>query len=259
MSADTSVMNRHLLLQLGDRLRALRKARGMTAEQMAEAAGITRKTLRSVEAGDPTPAIGTYLRVMAVLGINGELALLAGDMLSPPLPGSAAARSKRPPPAVKVEIGPSAARHQTQDLLSMALHEAAVRLVKKSPELTNTARDTLARWMHEHPSSRSMSLWREWASILESSSWQKVMASTARAQQLRQASPLAAVVPEPTRRKILQELADIKSGVVLESPSLQSLLRDAALDNGRQDEDGQPPTDDTAAAGPRGQETGAGA
>ena len=65
------MLNRHLLLQLGDRLRGLRKARGMTTEQLAVAAGITRKTLRSVETGDPFSAIGTYLRVMAVLGVNG--------------------------------------------------------------------------------------------------------------------------------------------------------------------------------------------
>ncbi|MFT7773891.1 helix-turn-helix transcriptional regulator [Roseateles sp.] len=81
MSADASMMNRHLLPQMGDRLRDLRKARGLTAEQLALAAGITRKTLHSVESGDPSSAIGTYLRVMAALGINGELALLADDTL----------------------------------------------------------------------------------------------------------------------------------------------------------------------------------
>ncbi len=219
MSTDTSMMNRHLLLQLGDRLRDLRKARGMTAEQLALAAGITRKTLRSVESGDPSPAIGTYLRVMAVLGVNGELALLAGGTLSPAPQGSAAARSRRLPPAVKIEIGPSSAKHQTQDLLSIALHEEAVRLIKQNPELVEKAKSTLAGWMNSQPTSRSMSLWRDWAAILSNSSWQKVMASTARAQQLRQASPLGAVVPDEVRRRILEQFAAHRKGVVLESPS----------------------------------------
>jgi transcriptional regulator with XRE-family HTH domain len=219
MSADPSMMNRHLLLQLGDRLRGLRKARGMTAEQLALAAGITRKTLRSVESGDPYPAIGTYLRVMAVLGVNGELTLLAGGTLSPAPAGSAAARTRRLPPAVKVEIGPSAAKHQTQDLLSIALHEEAVRLIKQNPQLADKAKSKVAEWMTSQPTSRSMSLWRDWAVILSNSSWQKVMASTARAQQLRQASPLGAVVPDETRRRILEQFAEHRKGVVLESPS----------------------------------------
>ncbi len=200
----------------------------MTAEQLAQAAGITRKTLRSVELGDPSPAIGTYLRVMAVLGVNGELALLAGGALSPAPPGSAAARSRRLPPTVKVEIGPSSAKHQTQDLLSFALHEEAVRLIKQNPPLAEKARSTLAGWMDSQPTSRSMSLWRDWSAILATSSWRKVMASTARAQQLRQASPLGAVLPDEARRKILEQFAAHRQGVVLESPSLgpSNLLSD---------------------------------
>jgi len=221
MSTDASLMNRHLLLQLGDRLRGLRKARGMTTEQLAVAAGITRKTLRSVESGDPFSAIGTYLRVMAVLGVNGELALLAGGTLSPAPPGSAAARTKRPPPAVKIEIGPSTAKHQTQDLLSIALHEEAVRRIKQHPQLAQKAQSTLDGWMNSQPTSRSMSIWRDWAAILAHSSWQKALASTARAQQLRQASPLGAVVPDEARRKILEQLASHRKGVVLESLSFE--------------------------------------
>jgi DNA-binding XRE family transcriptional regulator len=50
---------------------------------MARRVGISRTTLAAVEAGDPAPSIGTYLRVMAVLGIGGDLALLAGDVMHP--------------------------------------------------------------------------------------------------------------------------------------------------------------------------------
>ena len=220
MSADTSsVMNRHLLLQFGDRLRALRKARGMTAEQLASAAGITRTTLRAVESGDPSPAMGTYLRVMAALGISGELALLAGDTLSPAPPGSAAARSRRRPPAVRIEIATSGSAHREQDLRSMALHEEAVRLIKRHPQLVDQAKSVLARWITEQPGSRSMSLWCEWEAILADRRWRKVLSSTAHAQQLRQASPLVVLVPEESRQKIIGQVVALREGVVLTGPA----------------------------------------
>jgi DNA-binding XRE family transcriptional regulator len=80
---------------------------------MAARAGVARNTLRAVEAGDPGPSIGTYLRVMSVLGISGELALLAGDTMQPPPPDSAAARSRRAAPVVQVRVS---ADEQVSDL-----------------------------------------------------------------------------------------------------------------------------------------------
>ena len=210
------VMDRHLLLQLGDRLRALRKARGLTAVRMSELAGVTRTTLRAVESGDPSSAIGTYLRVMSVLGISGELAMLAGDSLLPAPPDSAAARSKRPAPAVKVEVGPGPVKHQLQDLQSMALHAEAVRLLKKNPELVKQAEHMLAQWMEQQPTSRSLSLWREWSKILSAGAWSKVLSSTARAQQLRQASPLGAILPDELRKSVLEQVANLKKGIVID-------------------------------------------
>ncbi len=96
----STVLERQLLLQLGDRLKHLRKAQGLGTVEMAARSGITRNTLRAVEAGDPAPSIGTYLRVMSVLGVSGELALLAGDTMQPSLAGTAAARSRRAAPVV---------------------------------------------------------------------------------------------------------------------------------------------------------------
>ena len=49
--------------------------------------------LYGIEYGDPQVSMGNYLRVMSVLGISGELALLAGDALQPGPAGTAAARS----------------------------------------------------------------------------------------------------------------------------------------------------------------------
>ena len=42
-------------------------------------AGISRTSLYKVEKGDPTATLGTYLRVMAVLGLDGDILTLAAD------------------------------------------------------------------------------------------------------------------------------------------------------------------------------------
>lgn len=209
-----SVLDRQLLLQLGDRLRRLRQAQGLGTVEMAERVGVTRNTLRSVEAGDPATAIGTYLRVMSVLGVNGELALLAGDTLTPPPPGSAAARSRKPGPVVQVQVSAHTARHQLQDLQSLALHEEAVRLVKANPALLRKAQSVTERWL-ETGDKRSASLWREWQQIIESGTWRKALARNRHAQQLRQASPLVTVLPEDVRRAILEQVSSLRKGVVL--------------------------------------------
>src|SRR5665213_1295953 len=143
----TSVLDRQLLLQLGDRLRKLRQAQGLGTVEMAERAGISRNTLRAIESGDPTTAIGTYLRIMSILGVSGELALLAGDNFVPPTAGSAAARSRRVAPIVEVRVLADQDRHRLQDLQSLALHEEAVRLAKLNPTLVQQARSTVSRWL----------------------------------------------------------------------------------------------------------------
>jgi len=209
-----SVLDRQLLLQLGDRLRRLRQAQGLGTVQMAARVGITRNTLRAVEAGDPAPSIGTYLRVMSALGISGELALLAGDALQPTPPDSAAGRSRRAAPVIQVRVSAEEGRHRLQDLQSLALHEEAVRLVKDDPVLLQQAKDTTTRWLSDG-GSRSAALWREWLTILDSGAWRKVLGRTRHAQQLRQASPLVTVLPAQTRRRILDEVQSLKQGVVL--------------------------------------------
>lgn len=209
------VLERQLLLQLGDRLKLLRKAQGVGTVEMAECAGITRNTLRSVESGDPGPSIGTYLRVMSVLGISGELALLAGDTLQPPVPGSAAARSRRAAPVVQVRVSTDEASHRLQDLQSLALHEEAVRLAKSDPALVREAQDTVSRWLASGDA-RSASLWREWQRILGAGAWRKALGRTRRAQQLRQASPLVTVLPEGARQRILEQVRKLRTGIVID-------------------------------------------
>jgi transcriptional regulator with XRE-family HTH domain len=210
----SAILERQLLLQLGDRLRRLRKAQGLGTVEMAKRVGISRTTLSAIEAGDPGPSIGTYLRAMSVLGVSGDLALLAGDALQPAPAGTAAARSRRSRPVVQVHVSADESRHQVQDLQSLALHEEAVRLIRGDPALLALAQETLERWLASG-NSRSATLWREWQGILRDRQWRKVLGRTRRAQELRQASPLTAILPDDVRRSILDQVSALKKGVML--------------------------------------------
>jgi transcriptional regulator with XRE-family HTH domain len=65
-----------LLSQLGDRLQVARLRRRLSAKQVAERAGMTPITLRSLERGGSGVTMGAYLSVMQVLGIEQDLNLL---------------------------------------------------------------------------------------------------------------------------------------------------------------------------------------
>lgn len=213
----TAVLERQLLLQLGDRLKRLRQAQGLGTVEMAARVGVSRNTLRAVEAGDPAPAIGTYLRVMSALGVGGDLALLAGDALQPAPAGSAAARSRRAAPVVEVRIQADDGQHRLQDLQSLALHEEAVRRAKADPALAEAAGHTVARWL-QTADPRSAGLLREWQAVLQAGNWRKVLGRSRRAQQLRQASPLVTVLPDEVRQRILAEVSRLRKGVTLGGP-----------------------------------------
>lgn len=211
--SDSLVLHRQLLLQLGDRLRRLRKARKLTTVEMAERAGISRMTLASVEAGDPGPSMGTYLRVMGVLGVAADLAFLAGDMVHPAQPGTAAARSHRPAPQVQIMVSADSKRHQAQDLLSLVLHEKAVERVRANPELIEEAKETVNRWM-KSGNAHSHTLYAEWLKILMAKKWSKVLGRSRHAQELRQASPLPTLLSKEDRESILSHVSTLKKGIV---------------------------------------------
>ena len=200
----TSAFDQQLLLQLGARLKRVRLRQGLTTIQMAERAGLSRMTLRSVEAGEPTPTIGSYLRVMRVLGLSQDFALLVTDI------GSAPAKNKKWLGPADVVVSVSLRAHELQDLQSLVLHQEAVRLMKQDPELIRRATETLSRWRAKG-SSHSQELWDEWVDILNKRAWRRALAHTHRAQQLRQASPLATILPKETRTRILDDVQRLKS------------------------------------------------
>ena len=207
------VLERQMLLQLGERLKRLRKSRGIGTVEMAARASISRMTLSAVESGDPGTAIGTYLRVLSLLGSAADFALLAADVVQQA--PSTAARTRKPAPSVRVIVSTDDSRHQSQDLQSLALHDAAVKLVQNDTALLQQAQDTLQRWLDAGKSPQSAELWREWQQILSERKWRAVLGRTRRAQELRQASPLTPLLPQDQRLQIIAQINALKKGLVL--------------------------------------------
>jgi transcriptional regulator with XRE-family HTH domain len=201
----SSALDRQLLIQLGERLRRARQGQGLTTIAFAGRAGISRTTLNAVEAGEPAPTMGRYLRVMSALGVAGDLALVAtGERRGNPVHET----------DLKIELGARSAPHHVQDLQSLLLHEEAVRLVKQQPELISSALNTLEKW-RTSGSANSRALFDEWSVILHRRDWRRVLARTRRSKELRQASPLTVLLPSDVRERVLEEVRLLKAGVTL--------------------------------------------
>ncbi|WP_346320861.1 helix-turn-helix domain-containing protein [Chitinophaga sp. YIM B06452] len=67
------------LKELGINIKLARKRRQLTAEQVAERAGIARSTLQHIEKGLPGVAMASYLQVLFVLGLDKDLLKVAAD------------------------------------------------------------------------------------------------------------------------------------------------------------------------------------
>ena len=67
------------LTTLGENIKLARLRRDLSSEQIAERAGISRNTLIKVEKGDEGVAIGYYFRILAVLGLDKDVLLVAKD------------------------------------------------------------------------------------------------------------------------------------------------------------------------------------
>lgn len=58
------------LARLGETIRQQRKVLGVTAQTVAQAAGISRVTLHRIERGEPAVTIGAYLNAAAAVGLQ---------------------------------------------------------------------------------------------------------------------------------------------------------------------------------------------
>ena len=71
--------HKRMLSQLGEQIRLARLRRDLSSEQVAERAGIARNTLIKIENGDEGVAVGSYFRVLIVLGLEEDLLTIASD------------------------------------------------------------------------------------------------------------------------------------------------------------------------------------
>ena len=69
-----------ILIQMGEQIRLARLRRRLSAELVAERAGLSRVTLSNIEKGSPSVAIGSYAAVLHALnGMDKDLLLVAKD------------------------------------------------------------------------------------------------------------------------------------------------------------------------------------
>ena len=68
-----------ILSRLGENIKFARLRRDFPATLIAERAGISRVTLNKIESGDPGAAMGAYIKVLFVLGLENDLLKVAED------------------------------------------------------------------------------------------------------------------------------------------------------------------------------------
>jgi len=82
MGRETSTLlpkHERLLVNLGENLRLARLRRKLSAEQVAERAGISRSTLHLMENGSAGISLGKLVQVLAVLGLEQDLSAVGND------------------------------------------------------------------------------------------------------------------------------------------------------------------------------------
>jgi transcriptional regulator with XRE-family HTH domain len=90
--------NLKILKDLGEHIQLARLRRRLSAEQVAERTGISRKTVYNIEQGSPTVAMGSYLQVLFVLGLEKDLGMVAAaDPLGRKLQDAGMLTTKRAP------------------------------------------------------------------------------------------------------------------------------------------------------------------
>jgi len=95
--------NIKILKELGERIQLARLRRKFSTAQIAERTGVGRKTIYNIEQGSPSVAIGSYLQVLFVLGLEKDLTMVAAsDPLGRKLQDAGIVTGKRAPKQTKI-------------------------------------------------------------------------------------------------------------------------------------------------------------
>lgn len=70
---------RRVMEQMGQNIHLARRRRKISAQQVADRAGLSRATLWQIEKGSPSVTIGNYFMVLFVLGLENDFLKLAED------------------------------------------------------------------------------------------------------------------------------------------------------------------------------------
>ena len=70
---------KRMFVRVGEQLRLARLRRRLSAQQVAQRAGISRSTLALIEKGSSSSSIETLLRILSVLGLEEDFLSLAKD------------------------------------------------------------------------------------------------------------------------------------------------------------------------------------
>lgn len=101
------------------------------------------------------------------------------------------------------------AHHIPQDYQSLLMHQEAVRMIQSNPALADRLLATLARW-DTHASARSKPLRERWVRIIQERDWALAIEESERGNQLRQASPMATLLPTSVRLGIIRHIRKLK-------------------------------------------------
>ncbi|MBI3377773.1 MAG: helix-turn-helix transcriptional regulator [Nitrospirae bacterium] len=63
-------MNSNIPIELGKRIRTLRKLRGLTQEELGEKSGISYKFIGEIERGEVNPSLNSLIQIAKALGIH---------------------------------------------------------------------------------------------------------------------------------------------------------------------------------------------
>lgn len=97
------------------------------------------------------------------------------------------------------------------------MHLEAVQMIHHDPALADKALAILARW-DTHVSSRSKPLRDRWVQIIKERDWALAVEDSELGNQLRQASPMACLLPNDVRLAIIAQMRQLKDGYCVKHP-----------------------------------------